>query len=97
MRLERSCAHAGYSPHIIFEAASLRDLLQSIRENSAVAVVLECSAQMFNLSGIRMIPLDAGEYKDNVMGISWKSNPDRAQIAMDIRNYILAYLSEQQH
>lgn len=44
-----------------------------------------------------MIPLDAGEYKDNVMGISWKSNPDRAQIAMDIRNYILAYLSEQQH
>lgn len=39
MRLERSCAHAGYSPHIIFEAASLRDLLQSIRENSAVAVV----------------------------------------------------------
>lgn len=84
MRLERSCFAAGYIPNIVYESASLRDLLPGIRSGGYVALVSRSSTRHFDMSGVKMIPIPDEEYIGSRYGISWKTDVPQADIAMRI-------------
>lgn len=92
-RLESSCQKLGFTPHIVFEGGTLRDMLPCLHASSNVAVVSAFALSLYNISGLCTVPLRNGDMLDSVMELCWLKDSEKGTFATSIADTVHSFIS----
>ena len=92
--LEDCCRKAGFLPRIIYEAASINDMLNPVRAGHCIAYVAEPSIKHYNTSQLVFVPMDESEGAVTTFGISYRGDIQLRPVVQDLLDLIVEYASD---
>ena len=92
--LENNCRKAGFLPRIIYEAASINDILNPVRAGHCIAFVAEPSIKHYNTNHLVYVPMDPAENAVTTFGISYRSDVPMRPVVRTLLDLIIEHSKE---